>query len=322
MISISDIREAADRINPYIVKTPLVRLANLDPFLGCQVYGKLENLQVTGAFKLRGAVNKILSLPKEQLEKGVVCASSGNHGKAVAYSAKRLGIPATVVIPLTAPAIKVEAIRALGAEVVQCEVSERFRVAAEIRDQKGAALIPPYDDELIMAGQGTAGLEIAEQQPDLDAVIVPVSGGGLIGGVSTAIKAAAPDMKVWGAEPAVLPRYTESLKKGERVQVPATKTIADALVSNMPGERCFPVVQKNVDQVFDIPEDAVLKGMKLLLTEGKILAEPSSCIGIAGVLTGIIPVTPEQKICFLISGGSVGLNQIAQLENVELPKLS
>ncbi len=318
MFSFEEIRKAEARIRPYIVRTPLVRLVSLDPYLNCEVYGKLENLQVTGAFKLRGAMNKILSLPEEQLKRGVVCASSGNHGKAVAYSAKMLGIPATVVIPFTAPAIKVEAIRALGAEVVQCDVTERFQIAADIREQKGAALIPPYDDELIMAGQGTAGLEIAEQQPDLDAVIVPVSGGGLIGGVSTALKHEKPGIRVYGAEPAVLPRYTASLSAGERVRVPATKTIADALVSNMPGEQCFPVVRDHVDQVFDVAEEYVLKGMKLLLTEGKILAEPSSCIGIGAVLQGLVPETQGKKICFLISGGSVALSQIAQLENVTM----
>ena len=318
MFSFEEIRKAEERIRPYIVKTPLVRLVNLDPYLHCEVYAKLENLQLTGAFKLRGALNKILSLSEEQLKKGVVCASSGNHGKALAYSAKKLGIPATVVIPTTAAPIKVEAIKALGAEVVQCDVTERFRVAEEVCAEKGAVLVPPYNDELVMAGQGTAGLEIAEQQPDLDAVIVPVSGGGLIGGVSEAIKNAAPGMKVYGAEPAVLPRYSASLAAGERVQVPAVKTVADALVSNMPGEKCFPVVQKNVDQVFDVAEEYVLKGMKLLLTEGKIFAEPSSCIGIGAVLQGLVPVEEGQKICFLISGGSAALNQIRQLEDVEL----
>ena len=138
-----------------------MRLQNLDPYLHCEVYAKLENLQLTGAFKLRGALNKILSLSGEQLKKGVVCASSGNHGKALAYSAKKLGIPATVVIPTTAAPIKVEAIKALGAEVVQCDVTERFRVAEEVCAEKGAVLVPPYNDELVMAGQGTAGLEIA-----------------------------------------------------------------------------------------------------------------------------------------------------------------
>ena len=304
MFSFEEIRKAEERIRPYIVKTPLVRLVNLDPYLHCEVYAKLENLQLTGAFKLRGALNKILSLSEEQLKKGVVCASSGNHGKALAYSAKKLGIPATVVIPTTAAPIKVEAIKALGAEVVQCDVTERFRVAEEVCAEKGAVLVPPYNDELVMAGQGTAGLEIAEQQPDLDAVIVPVSGGGLIGGVSEAIKTAAPGMKVYGAEPAVLPRYSASLAAGERVQVPAVKTVADALVSNMPGEKCFPVVREERGPGLRRGGGIRAEGNEAAPHRGKIFAEPSSCIGIGAVLQGLVPVEEGQKICFLISGGS------------------
>ena len=221
-----------------------------------------------------------------------------------------------MVIPTTAAPIKVEAIKALGAEVVQCDVTERFRVAEEVCAEKGAVLVPPYNDELVMAGQGTAGLEIAEQQPDLDAVIVPVSGGGLIGGVSEAIKNAAPGMKVYGAEPAVLPRYSASLAAGERVQVPAVKTVADALVSNMPGEKCFPVVRKNVDRVFDVAEEYVLKGMKLLLTEGKIFAEPSSAIGMAAVLAGLVKVRPDEKVCFFVSGGNLSISQLDRLKEI------
>ena len=318
MIGIQDILEARKRIRPYIVTTPLIRAANLDEWLGCEVYLKAENMQRTGAFKLRGALNRTLSLPKEKLEHGVVCASSGNHGRGVAYTAKMLGIPATVVIPNTAPAIKVEAIRNLGAETVLCETAERFNIAGKIAEEKGAAMIPPYNDEYVMAGQGTCGLEIAEQCPDLDAVIVPVSGGGLIGGISTAIKSILSETKVYGAEPAVLPRYSKSLAAGERVQVETVPTIADALVSNMPGEQCFPVVRKYVDEVFDVREEDILRGMKLLLTEGKILAEPSSCIGIAAVLAGQVPVKKEDKVCFVISGGSVGISQLAQLENVTI----
>ena len=316
MITIKDVHEAQERIRPYIIKTPLIRLENLDEYLGCKVYVKAENMQRTGAFKLRGALNKTLSLPKETLATGVVCASSGNHGKAIAYTAKMLGIPATVVVPNTTPAVKVDAIRELGAEIVQCETAKRFDIAAAIAAEKNAAMVPPYNDEYVMAGQGTCGLEIAEQAPDLSAVVTPVSGGGLISGVSTAVKALMPGVKVYGAEPAVLPKYTKSLAAGERTAVDPVPTIADALVSNMPGEKCFPVVQKNVDQIFDVSEEDILRGMKLLLTVGKILAEPSSCIGIAAALAGQLPLRGEDKVCFVISGGSVGISQLAQLEQV------
>ena len=315
--SIQDIREALDRIAPYIIETPLLRMQNLDRFLGCQVYVKLENLQNTvGAFKLRGALNRILSCPAETLKKGVVAVSSGNHGKAVAYVAKMLGIPATIVIPDTAAKVKIEAIQQLGADVVLTTVTERFREGERIAKEKAVPLIHPYNDYAVMAGQGTAGLEIMEQQPDLDAVVVPMSGAGLIGGVSEAIKSIAPQVKVWGAEPAVLPKFTESRKAGESVDVGASPTIADALVSSKMGDLCFPVANRNVDMAADVDEAYILKGMKLLLMEGKLLAEPSSCIGMGGMLQGLYPVKPDMKVCFLISGGSVGFSQLEKLKDV------
>lgn len=309
-VTIETIQEARGRIAPYIVKTPLLRLQNLDPFLGCKVYAKAECMQITGAFKLRGALNKLLSLPQEQLARGVVAASSGNHGRAVAYGAKMLGTTATIVMPRTAPPLKVENIRALGAEVVLCDVSERFEIAAKICAERGAVSIPPFNDEAILAGQGTAGIEIFEQAPDLDLVIIPVSGGGLIGGVSTAVKSLAPQMKVYGAEPAALPRYSASLAAGSPVTVERHFSIADALAADTPGSICFPQVQKYVDGVVAVEDDYLLKGMKLLLTEGKVLAEPAACIGLGAVLQGLITVTPETKVCFLLSGGSVGLDQL------------
>ena len=190
-LTLEKIFEAKNRIAPYTTRTPLIRLEKLDEYLGCQVYLKAECMQITGAFKLRGAVNKIRMLTPEQLSCGIVAASSGNHGKAVAYTAKKLGAKATIVMPYTAPAIKVNAIKELGAEVVQCETSERFDVAERICREKNATMVPPYNDEEIMAGQGTAGIEILEQCPEIDTIIVPVSGGGLIGGKAYSLKEAA-----------------------------------------------------------------------------------------------------------------------------------
>lgn len=313
-ITVETIVEARSRISPYIVQTPLLRLQNLDPFLGCEVYAKAECMQITGAFKLRGAVNKILSLPSGQLAHGVVAASSGNHGRAVAYCAKRLGIPAAIVMPRTAPKIKVDNIRALGAEIVLCDASERFHIAQRICEERGASIIPPFNDDAVMAGQGTAGLEIIEQCPSIDMVITPVSGGGLIGGVSTAIKARAPSVKVYGAEPSALPRYSASLAAGHPVTVKRQPSVADALVADTPGSLCFPQVRDHVDGVVSVDDAFLLQGMRLLLLEGKILAEPSSCIGIGAVLQGLVSVAPKTKVCFLLSGGSVGLEQLAVLE--------
>ena len=316
--SFENIQEARTRIAPYIVKTPLLRLQNLDAYLGCEVYAKAECMQITGAFKLRGAMNKLLSLSPEELSHGIVAASSGNHGRGIAYAAKLLGTTAVIVMPYTAPQVKVDAIRALGAEIVQCEVSERFDVAAKICAERGATLVPPFNDEDVMAGQGTAGIEIMEQCPELNTVIIPTSGGGLIGGVSTAIKALSPSTLVYGAEPAVLPRYSVSIKAGKPTKVEPGKSIADALVAQIPGELCFPVVAAHTDGFADVDDEYLLRGWKLLLTEGKLLCEPSSAIGIGAVLQGLIPVKPSDKVCFLISGGSVGIEQLDVLKNVEI----
>ena len=185
--TVQTVREARERIRDYVTETPLLRMEALDEYLGCQVYLKLENMQKIGAFKFRGAMNKIQTLTEEELARGIVAASSGNHGKALAYGAKAKGTKATIIMPRTAPQMKVDAIKALGAEVILCEAVERFEVAARVCEEKGSTMVPPYDDHDVMAGQGTLGLEIMEQCPDVDVVIVPASGGGLIGGVVSGV---------------------------------------------------------------------------------------------------------------------------------------
>ena len=317
-MTLETIRAAHARIAPYIVPTPLLRLPALDDALGCEVYVKAECMQRTGAFKLRGAMNKILALTDDERARGFVAASSGNHGRAVAYAAQRFGTHACIVMPETAPAVKQAAIRALGAELVLCDASERFAVAARLCAERGATMVPPFNDELVMAGQGTVGLEIMAQCPEIDAVVVPVSGGGLIGGVSTAVKALAPRVRVFGAEPAALPRYTVSLRAGHPVQVEQKRSIADALVAQTPGNVCFPYVAVNTDGFADVADADILRGMKLLLLEGKLLCEPSSAIGIGAVLRGQLPVHKGDKVCFVISGGSVALEQLYRLEDVRL----
>ena len=317
-MTLETIRAAHARIAPYIVPTLLLRLPALDDALGCEVYVKAECMQRTGAFKLRGAMNKILALTDAERARGFVAASSGNHGRAVAYAAQRFGTYACIVMPETAPAVKQAAIRALGAELVLCVASERFAVAARLCAERDATMVPPFNDELVMAGQGTVGLEIMAQCPEIDAVVVPVSGGGLIGGVSTAVKALAPRVRVFGAEPAALPRYTESLRAGHPVQVEQKRTVADALVAQIPGDVCFPYVAANTDGFADVADDDILRGMKLLLLEGKLLCEPSSAIGIGAALAGQLPVRKGDKVCFVVSGGSVALEQLHQLEDISL----
>ena len=316
--TVETVKEARERIRDYVTETPLLRMEALDAFLGCQVYLKLENMQKIGAFKFRGAMNKIQKLTEEELARGIVAASSGNHGKAIAYGAKMKGAKATIIMPNTAPKMKVEAIKALGAEVISCDAAERFEVAAKVCEERGSTMVPPYDDYDVMAGQGTLGLEIMEQCPEVDMVVVPASGGGLIGGVATAIKGVNTDVKVIGAEPSGLPRYSVSLEKGEptMVPMPEVKSVADALVSNRPGLKCFPVVRDHVDGFAAVDDTYMLKAMKMLLMEGKLLAEPSSCIGMGAVMQGKISVKPEDKVCFVISGGNLGFEQLELLGGV------
>ena len=315
---IKQIQQARERIQKYIVKTPLLRAQNLDERLGCQVYLKPECMQVTNAFKIRGALNSVLSLSEEELRRGIVTASSGNHGRAIAYTAKMLGTKAVVVMPNTAPAAKIDAIRQLGAEVILSDPSERFRISEETAQQRGMTLVPPFNHYHVMAGQGTLGLEIMEQCPEQDTLMVPVSGGGLISGVATAVKSLHPETKVYGVEPAELPRYSESLKAGKPVTVPQKKTVADALVAQTPGSLCFPVVQKYVDAVAAVDDEYVLKAQKLLLMEGKLVAEAASCIGIGAILQGRLTVAPEEKVCFLITGGKISFDQLERLKDVEI----
>lgn len=313
---LKQIQIASQKIEPYIIKTPLIRLSVLDEILGCEVYVKAENMQKTGAFKLRGAVNKVLSLSKDEIDKGIIAVSSGNHGKAVAYLAKQLGAKATVIMHDKATKTKIDAIKALGATVILCDASERFNVAEKLCQETGATMAPPYNDEYIMAGQGTVGLEIMEQCKDINSVIVPVSGGGLISGVSTAIKETNPNIKVYGAEPAVIPRYSKSVEKDEIVTVPANTSIADALPSLSPGIKCFPYAKKNVDKFLAVEEEYILKATKLLLLEGKIFAETSACIGIGAVMQGLVKFDKKDKVCFVLSGGNAGLNQLKTLEEI------
>lgn len=316
-LALSDIKEARERIAPYIIETPVLRLHNLEEILGCEVYVKLENMQRTNAFKLRGVMNTLLQLTEDELANGIVTSSSGNHGHATAYVAKMLGIKATVVVPDTAPPFKLQKIEEYGAEIIRTTVEERFKLQESLVEKHGYTLIPPFNDYGIMAGQGTVGLEILEQVPDVTHIFVPASGGGLIGGIATAVKESTDGVKVHGVEPENLPKFTTSLKNNKVTQVENKGTIADGLVSILPGVLNFPIVQKHVDEFYTVSEDAIKKGQKLLLMQGKILAEISSAIGIGGILNGEIEVNPEDKICFVITGGNLGFEQLDYIKDTE-----
>lgn len=308
--SIQDITSAREKIKDRVIKTPLIRSESLGDLLGFEVYLKLENMQTTGSFKYRGAMNKILSLSDEELKSGIICASSGNHGKAVAYACKSLGIDCVVVMPNTAPDHKIKAIKDLGAQIHLTPAHNRFKLAEEIREERNMTMAPPFDDPYIMAGQGTIGLEILEEVDDLDYIITPVSGGGLIGGISYAVKEKSPNTKVLGAEPRNASAYTHSLKLGRPDSVETQPTIADALVSDKPGTINFGLVRDNVSKMLAVSEEYIIKGHKMLLMEGKVLSEFSSAIGIGAILEGLYPIEEGSKVCFVISGGSINIDQL------------
>lgn len=319
MLTLKMIQEAQKRIEPYIYKTPLLRLNNLDRYLGCQAYAKMESLQKTNAFKVRGALNAAIALPEEALRKGLITASSGNHGKALAYAATQLGTKAYVVVPETAPKIKVEGIKSHGAEVVFSIPAERFNVAKKLSEEKDLSFISPFDNNDVMAGQGTAGLEIMEQLPDVDYIVVPVGGGGLLGGIATAVKEMNPHIKVIGVEPTVISRYTKSFAEGQPTTLaPDSKSVADGLQTLRPGDLNYPVVKKYVDEIVTVDEEYILKATKLFLTEGKLLAEISSCITLGAVLQGAIKFKPEDKVVFFISGGNIGMDQFSKFEEMNI----
>ncbi|WP_101697327.1 threonine ammonia-lyase [Clostridium minihomine] len=313
MVTAKEVAQAKERIGKYIYETPIIRIQNLDEALGCQVYVKPENMQKTHSFKLRGALNKILSLSPEQLEKGIVTVSSGNHGIGVAYAAKLLGVKATVVLTDTAPEIKINGIRDLGSQVMLCELNSRQALADSLVEEHGYTFVPPYDDEAIIAGQGTCGLEIVRQLPEVDVIMTPVSGGGLVSGVAIGAKGEKSSVRVVGAEPAVVARYSQSLQAGEPVSLPKAASLADALLVTRPGKTNFPLVKQHVDQVVSTSEEYIIKAVQLLSREGKIIAEPASSITMGAILEGNIRFKPDQKVCFLLSGGNTELPFLASL---------
>lgn len=319
MLTIKMIKEAQKRISPYVYKTPLLSLDNLNKYLGCEVNIKMESLQMTNSFKVRGAVNRLMTLSNEVLKKGIITVSSGNHGKATAYAASQFSVKARVVVPDSAPKIKVEGIKSYGAELIFSGQAERFDIGHKLSEENDWGFISPFDDYEVMAGQGTAGLEILEQLPDVDYIMVPIGGGGLISGLSTAVKKTKPGVKVIGVEPAAVPSYTRSFEAGHPVTLDSnSKSVADGLQTLRPGELNFPIIEKYVDDIVTVEEENILKAAKLILTEGKLLAEISSCITFGAILQGAIKFKPKDKVVFLLSGGNIGLDQINTFKDMEL----
>jgi threonine dehydratase len=312
-IQADDVRAAAERIRPLARRTPVFTSTGFDAESGVRAFFKCENLQRGGAFKIRGASNLILSLTEEQLSRGVVAYSSGNHAQATAIAARHVGARAIIVMPEDAPRSKMEATRARGAQIVTYNRFQESReaIAAGILEETGATLVPPFDHPLIMAGQGTAALELLEETGPLDALIAPVGGGGLLSGCATIARELNPEIRIFGAEPEGANDTFLSLQSGARVAVPHPNTIADGLRSPKPGELTFPILQRLVERVVLVSDAELRSTVKFLLLRLKILAEPSGAASVAAVLFRKLP-PGIRSVGVIISGGNVDFEDLAQ----------
>jgi threonine dehydratase len=316
LVSLDVIRDAAKRIAGIAIKTPLVHA----PFSGVagEAWLKAESLQPIGAFKIRGAANKILQLTPEEIKRGVITYSSGNHAQGVAYAARAVGAKAVIVMPSNAPAIKRAATIALGAEVVDVGLAstERLAKAEELIQKHGYVVVPPYDDEKIIAGQATCGLEIVEQLPDVDLVLSPVSGGGLLSGVAAAVKQLKPSVKVFGVEPELAADTAESFRTGKIVEWAAeltSRTIADGLRTQSVGVRNFAHIQAFVDGVITVSEAEIRAAMRAIVATARLVPEPSGAVATAALLFHADQLPPYKKAVAIISGGNVAPEMLAQV---------
>src|SRR5689334_21808886 len=312
VVSFDDIRQAAARIEKIAKRTPVMRSRGFDAEANTAAFFKCENFQTGGAFKIRGAANFVFSIPKPDLPRGVVAFSSGNHAQAVAIAARFMGISATLVMPLDAPRAKLEATRAQGAKIVEYDRfrEDRAAIGARIAAETGATLVPPFDHPWIIAGQGTAALELLEEVPDLDALVVPIGGGGLISGCSIAARHLRPGIRVIGVEPEKGNDTFLSLRAGKRIEIAPPDTIADGLRTPVPGAITFPILQKNVERVVLVSDDEIRAAVKFLLTRMKILVEPSGAVGAAAALFGKLP-PGMGRVGIVLSGGNVDFELLA-----------
>lgn len=309
-LRLEDIRAAHARIRPFIHRTPIMTSASLDELAGARLYFKCENFQRIGAFKARGAHNAILSLTEAEACRGVVTHSSGNHGAAVALAARNRGIPAYVVIPRTAPQVKRAAVARLGAAVTLCEptLESREAEARRLIAETGASFVHPYDDLRVIAGQGTSALEMLEDQPQLEALICPVGGGGQLAGIAVAAKGLRPDILVAGAEPAQADDASRSFRAGRIVPAGNPQTIADGLRSSL-GQSSFALIRAHVDEILTASEEAIIEAMRLVFERLKIVIEPSAAVPLAVLLDRASPFR-GRRIGVILSGGNVDLDHL------------
>ncbi len=314
MLTLDFIREAAERIRPLVHRTPVVTSRTFDEAAGRRVFFKCENFQRSGSFKMRGATNRILSLGEEERRRGVVAFSSGNHAQAVALAARDAGIRATIVMPSDAPRAKLAATRGYGAEVVSFDRQneDREQLARRHAEREGFVLVPPFDDYHVIAGQGTCGLELFEDVPDLDALLTPCGGGGLFAGASTAAKALRPGVRCFPVESELSDDTRQSFVRGERVTIPPPPTIADGMRTQTPGELTFPFVRQNAEDVLTVSEDEIVETLRVLLFRLKNLVEPTGAVAAAAALCGKLP-PGIRRAGVVLSGGNVDPETLARI---------
>lgn len=315
MISLEDVRAAARRIEGVVHRTATITSRSLDQASGFTTFCKPENLQRAGSFKLRGAYNRMSSLDPDVRGRGVVAYSSGNHAQAVALAAQLLGVPATIVMPDDAPAAKREATTGYGAEIVAYDraIGDREAISAELAEELGRTVIPPYEDPMVMAGQGTAALELIEDVERLDALLVPVGGGGLIAGCATAAKGLLPDVRVIGVEPETADDTRRSLEAGQRERVDPPDTIADGLRATVPGELTFEVNRRLLDGIVTVSDAQMVEAIAFAIDRLKLVLEPSGAVALAAVLAGPAELRTGARVGVVLSGGNVGHRRLASL---------
>ncbi len=313
LVTLADIRSAAARIAPVAVRTPLLPFDTLSERLGVELFLKPEMLQRGGAFKFRGAYNFLAQLTPAERERGVIAPSSGNHAQAVALAAKLFGVKAVVVMPTTVTPAKRGGAERLGAriELAGTTTQDRYERAVELVDAEGLTMVPPYDHEWIIAGQGTAGLEIAQDLPDVDTVLVPVGGGGLSAGLATAVKLMVPTARIIGVEPSGSPKLSKARAAGRPVRIPANAGLADGLLAVEVGGLTFAHHERFLDDVVQVDDDVLPGAMRLLLDRMKLIAEPSGAITVAALLSGVVQL--QGKTVALLSGGNIEWDGIRAL---------
>jgi len=323
IVTLSDIQAAIVHVRKSIQVSPCTRSETFSELTGNSIYLKLENRQRTGAYKERGALNKLLSLTAEERSQGVIAASAGNHAQAVAYHASRLGIRARIVMPLATPLIKVSATRDYGGDVVLhgANYDEAYEEAMRLSALERLTFVHAFDDDAVIAGQGTLGLELLEQHPDLEVVVVPIGGGGLIGGMGCALKETNPRIQVIGVQPARLPSVKVALSEGKPVTLPSAVTIADGIAVRRVGVRTLPLIQKYVDDIVTVEEEEIANAVLLLLEREKILAEGAGAAALAALVNRRIPMIPDsmirdkpgRKVVAVVSGGNIDVTLLARI---------